>query len=66
MLNQANKGVREDPDVLGGKKLPHSPSIGPDMNSSSNYSSRNKPETFQEYSEEPATEPDYYNKERYV
>lgn len=33
MVNQASKGVREDPDVFGGKKLPRSPSRGPDMNS---------------------------------
>jgi len=52
--------------LLEAKKLVHSPSIVPYMNSSSNYSSCNKPETFQDYSQEPATEPDYYNKERYA
>ena len=46
MLNQASKGVRQDPDVFGGKKLPHSPSIGPAMNSSSNYSSCNNQRLF--------------------
>lgn len=49
MLNQESEVVREDPDVFGGKKLPQTPSMGPDMNSSSDYSSCNKPETFQEY-----------------
>jgi hypothetical protein len=62
VLNQASKGVREDPDIFGGKKLPHSSSIGSDMNSSSNYPSC----TFQEYSKKPATETDYYSKERYA
>jgi len=64
VLNQASKGVWEDPDVFGGKKLLHSPNIGPDINSSSNYSSCNKPETFQKNSKELATEPDYYSKEK--
>jgi hypothetical protein len=65
VLNQAIKDVREDPDVFGGKKLPHSPSIESDTNSPSNYSSCNRAETFQEYNKEPATEADYYSKERY-
>jgi hypothetical protein len=62
VLNQEIKGVREYTGVFGDKKLPHTPSMGSDMNSSSSYSSRNKPETFQEYFKKPATEPDYYSK----